>query len=112
MRKEICHEDMPQDESEKLHKDFIELSKSVFESSGDVIRIGGFELTKEQRSLLKDQATNFMSSQLWEVISSTLINEASNLALKKSANWDHVNFAKALDYTQSTVEKMLKALTK
>ncbi len=103
---------MQQDPSEGS-VDFAELSKRVFElSTGGILYIGGNKPTDQQRALLKDQATNFLTTQLWEVISATLRNEAATLALKKSTTWDHVTFAKALDYVESAVEKMLITLAK
>ncbi len=92
--------------------DFAELSKRVFHPQDNgLVFIGGEILSDQQRALLKDQATNFLTTQLWEVISATLRNEAATLALKKSTTWDHVTFAKALDYVESTVEKMLITLS-
>lgn len=94
--------------------DFKALEERVFkkdEKTG-VISIGGKPLTVEMSGLYKDQAANLLTTQLWEVIEATVVSEAFSLSLKSSLNWEHVQFAKALDYWHTIVSKTLVTLAK
>lgn len=99
----------PEDE---LHPsiDFVALSKRVFDSKE--LTIGGEEISKEMRDMFREEAKYIVSSHIWEVINATAINEAGTLALKNSLNFDHVQFAKGLDYWNTLVVKILTALAK
>ncbi len=94
--------------------DLVALKKKVFsvDEKTKVISIGGEQLTAQMRELYRDQAENLLTTNLWEVIEATIINEAHSLALKGSLNWDHVQFAKGLDYWHTVVSKMLVRLAK
>lgn len=90
--------------------DFAALSKRVFDDKK--VTIGGEPITEQMRDLFREQAKYILTSQLWDVIYSTALNEAANLALKNSLNFDHVQFAKALDYWNTLVLKLLVKLAK
>lgn len=77
--------------------DFSEIQKHIFEKRKDrSIWIGGEKIKPEIRDLLRDQARNIGTSQLWEILNASIVNEAVNLALLQSANYDHVQYGKAL----------------
>lgn len=99
------------DQLGSLKIDFVELEKLVFKEERESIAIGGLEITPQLRSLLRDQAKNFESTQLFEIISATVTNEGVNL-LSKSGNLEHLQYAKALLYWNTVVKKMIKTLAK
>lgn len=90
--------------------DLVILSKRAFDL--DTLRIGGQDIPPQMRELYRDQALNLLTTQLWEVIEATALNESARLALDGSLSWDHVQFAKALKYWHTIIAKMLIALAK
>lgn len=90
----------------------IEIEQKVFKQQGDNIFIGGELVTEQMRGILRDQAKNFQTTNLFEILNATITNEAANLALIQSANYDHVQYAKALHYWNQVLKKMLHALAK
>jgi hypothetical protein len=100
------------EKQENLPKfNLIELEKRVFhEKNGDIF-IGGEKIKADIRSILKDQAKYIETSQLWEILSSTVINESVRLAFE-SQNWDNVQYAKALKYWNTVIKKAVSSLAK
>lgn len=92
--------------------DFIEISKKVFNQIGDDVYIGGVKVTPVMRTLLRDQAKQLQTSQLWELLHSTIVNESADLALKQSTSWDHVLSAKQLYHWQHVLKNMIFVLAK
>lgn len=64
------------------------------------------------RDTLRDQAKYLKTTNLLEIIDATITNEASNLALIQSANFDHVQYAKALHHWNHVLKNMIHALSK
>lgn len=64
------------------------------------------------RDTLRDQARYLKTTNLLEIIDATITNEASNLALIQSANFDHVQYAKALYHWNHVLKNMIHALSK
>ena len=96
---------------EKL-PDFSEIEKRVFEARKDGhIYIGGVKITPEIRDLLKEQSKYLETSQLWEILNASIANEAVNLSLIQSQNFDHVQFAKALWHWSAFMQKVVKRLS-
>jgi hypothetical protein len=73
--------------------------------------IGGDEVKADMLDVLRTQAYNLKSSELYEVFRATIINEAYNLALKQSANFDNVQFAKALYHWEYVLDNILLKLS-
>ncbi len=96
--------------------DFLSLESRVFLQKGNDIYIGKVLATEQMRSLLKDQAENFKTSNLFEIINATIIQEASDLALLQSGKSgsieDDVRFAKALHHVNHVITNMINALSK
>lgn len=102
-----------QDQSEELQlPKFTDSESRVFTELKGKFYIGTEEIQPAVLSILKDQAANFKTSQLYEVIIATLQNEASNLALVQSTKWEDVNYAKALWHVQYVITNMIHKLTK
>lgn len=93
-----------QDQSVNLNSD------KVFSEDKGEIFIGGEKIKPELRSILKEQAFYLSSSQLWEILNATITQESSDLALKKSTEWNHVLYAKALKYWGDVFESMINKL--
>lgn len=88
-----------------------ELERHIFfEKDGDIY-IGGEKIKHELRSLLKDQAEYFQKSNLFEILEATATDESIKLIFK-SANMEHVQYAKALQYWNNIFIKMINALVK
>lgn len=94
------------------HVDFKTLESKVFTVIGEKIYIGGELVTPQMRDTLRDQAKYLKTTNLLEIIDATITNEASNLALIQSANFDHVQYAKALHHWNHVLKNMIHALSK
>lgn len=88
------------------------LSKKVFSEKSGQLLIGGEPLTKEMRDLLREQAKYLETSQLWEIMQSTIINEAYNIALIQSKNFEEVEIGKMLKHWGYVFENMIHLLSK
>lgn len=92
--------------------DFVSLKTRIFEQVGSNIYIGGILVDGQNRDILRDQAKNFQTTQLFEILDATITNEAANLALIQSSNYDHVQYAKALHHWNFVLKNMINALAK
>jgi len=90
--------------------DILQLSNNLFVEKGGKIYIGGNEVPTTMRGLLRDEAEYIQNSRLWEIINATLINEASDIALRQSTNWEHVLSAKQLHHYVFVVKNILYKL--
>lgn len=95
-----------------LEINFYSLESKVFLQKGENIYIGKQLVNNTMRSILRDQAEYIKTSNFYEILDATIINEAANLALIQSANYDHVQYAKALHYWNSIFKKMIIGLSK
>jgi hypothetical protein len=66
--------------------DFSTVESRIFTQENGKFFIGGVEITPQVKDLLKEQARYIQSSQLFELLNATIVNEAGNLALVQSAN--------------------------
>lgn len=90
--------------------DWNNISDKVFtEIKGDIY-IGREKIKPELLSILKEQARYLETSQLYEVLLSTLKNEACNLALIQSQNWENVLSAKMLHHVAFVLENLVHKL--
>ena len=99
-----------QEKSLEEHVDFKDLESRVFIVFNKSLYIGGKEVPKELRSQLKEQATYIAESQLWEILNATIINEASNMSLMQSTNWEHIQTAKMLHHWGYVFRRMIEEL--
>lgn len=101
----------PEDRSEKL-PDFASIEARVFtEFKGDIY-LGREKVSDDLRGVLRDEAEYFLRSRLWEVIQASIEQEAINLALIQSAQWDHVLSAKQLHHYRHFVNNVIHKLAK
>ncbi len=98
---------MQQDQS----PNFLSLEDSVFTEHKGEIYIGKEKIKAELYDILREQARYFKTSQLYEVLRSTIINEAHNAALIQSTDFEQVKFAKALYHWQFVLDNIIKKLT-
>lgn len=95
---------------------FNDYSNKVFRELGGVIYIGEVEIPDPLRGILRDQAENFLTSQLFEILHSSSINEAYELALKQSGKSgdirEDVRFAKALYHWAHFMRNVVVKLAK
>lgn len=99
---------MPSDQSLNLDS----ISKRVFEERKGQIYIGNELIKPEILDVLKEQARYLETSQLYEILRATIINESADLALKQSQNWEQVQFAKALHHWVYVFDNILLVLKK
>jgi len=92
--------------------DLVKLEKNIFEAKNGKIFIGREEIKPELLDVLRTQAHNFKTSELYDTFHATLLNESYDLALNQSQNWDHVQFAKALKHMVFVLDNMLLKLKK
>lgn len=86
---------------------FSSIAERVFREEKGNIYIGGELIKPEFLDLLREQARYLETSQLYEVFLATLKDEAANLALIQSKDWDSVQFAKALYHCTFIIENMI-----
>ena len=89
-----------------------EVTQRIFTEIDGVCYIGGEKVSQEILNLLKEQARYIQTSQLWEIMSATLIQESVNLALAQSQNYEHVLSAKMLYHWQHVMKNMIIKLAK
>ena len=92
--------------------DFPTVEKRVFTEKDGVLYIGKVALPQQMRDLLREQAKYLQTSNLWELLDSTITNEAAHLALVQSTNFEHVQFAKALHHWNFVFKNMIDTLAK
>jgi hypothetical protein len=102
---------MTPDELEKL-PNFADIQARIFSDAKGKITIGGVELKPEVRDLLKEQAKYIDRSDIWDILSASIANEAINLALIQSQDFDHVQFAKALWHWSTFMRNVILKLSK
>lgn len=91
---------------------FTDVQSRVYTEIKGKVYIGTEEIQPAVLAILKDQAQNFKTSQLYEIIKATLQNEASTLALIQSTKWEDVNYAKSLWHVQYVIDNFINKLTK
>ena len=97
----------------EILEEYLSLYQNFFEEdSNGVITLGGVKIDHSIRSVLKDEADYIQRSKIWEIISSTIVNESYNISLKQSANWEHVLSAKQLYHWNYVMKKILHAFNK
>lgn len=74
--------------------------------------LGGEKITPQMRSILRDQAYYLLTSELWEVMDATIINESSNIALIQSTEFKHVENAKMLYHWGFVFKNLITKLAK
>ena len=97
---------------EEKQEALINLIGRIYKEENGKKYIGGEEIKPDILSLLKDQAQYIETSQFYEILNATIINEAFNLGVLQSKDFDSVQFAKALVYANNIIKKMIKGLSK
>lgn len=100
------------DLAQEEYCDFLDLESKVFLQKGESIYVGRELVNETMRSLLRDEAKNFKTTHLYEILNATITNEAANLALIQSSNYDHIQYAKALHHWNHVLKNMIHALSK
>ena len=83
----------------------------IFYKDGEKIYLGRKLMPQVMRETLRDEAKYFANSNLLEVLNATVINEAFSLSMQAS-NHDHTEYAKALYYWNTIIQKTISALSK
>lgn len=91
---------------------FLDIESRVFTQVGNDIYIGKDKIDQTLRSVLRDEAKNIQSSRLWEILNASAINEAYNLALIQSKNFDEVTSAKMLKHWSFFMVNVIHTLSK
>jgi len=95
---------------------FDELASHVIEMkvtpSGNYWTIGGKEISKDVIETLREEAKYIERSLLWEILNATITNEAASLALHKSTEWSHIEYAKALNNWAQFFRRKIHELTR
>lgn len=91
---------------------FKDVESRVFTEHGGNIYIGTEKITPELRDVLREQARYLKTSQLFEILGATIINESSKLALIQSQNYEQVLSAKMLYHWKHVIDNMVYCLTK
>lgn len=90
---------------------FSSIENRIFFEDKGKIYIGGEEVKPDVLDVLREQARYFETSQLYEVLRATIINEAYDMALKQSGKSGDlladVNTAKMLYHWQFVLDSIL-----
>lgn len=100
------------EELELSAPDFVAIRERLFRVDGNKVYIGGVEPTQQYREALRDEARAIQTSRLWEIFNATITQEASDLALRQSENWQHVMNAKMLFHWTHFMRNVLYTLSK
>ena len=100
-----------QDQSEVFPK-FLDIESRVFTEHKGEIYIGTDKIEATLRSLLRDEAENLQKTRLWEILNASVLNEAYNLALLQSKNFDEVVSAKMLKHWSHFMLNVIHKLAK
>lgn len=111
MKKKSFRPQSKLDQSENSTK-FLDFQSFVFDEKGGDIYIGGEKIPENIRSVLRDEAENLKTTRIWEIMNASILNEAYNLALIQSKNFDEVQFAKALKHWSHFMINVIYNLSK
>jgi hypothetical protein len=102
------HEPMNEDQHQLQ---FNKLQERVFSDNKGRLLLGGEEIKPELRDVLRQQAHNLKTSDLYDILRSTILNESANIALIQSKDYEQVQFAKALYHWQFVLDNILNKLS-
>lgn len=77
---------------------FLDVESRVFTVVKGNFYIGKDLITPQLRSVLRDECQNLKTTRIWEILNASAINEAYNLALIQSQDFDAVRSAKMLKH--------------
>ena len=95
---------------EKLETLYSDTEKRIFHETGGKIFVGGEAIPEQMLTALKGQAKFLKTSNLYDILDKTVMNEAYYLALRESKDWDNVQFAKSLAYCSKIYKKIIDKL--
>ena len=89
-----------------------DIESRVFTQRGADIYIGTNKLTDQERDILRGQAKYLQTSQLWEILNATIVNEAADISLRQSQNFEHVQNGKMLYHWGHVFKNLITTLAK
>jgi hypothetical protein len=84
----------------------------VFEKKNGVVYMGGVLIDEDLLDTIEQQARDWKTSQLYEIIQSTCINEAIDCALIQSTDFEAVVAAKMLYHWSLKFKDIIDILAK
>lgn len=99
-------------EDQQLFINWEEVEKRVFSIGEGGFLVGGKKLTPEVRDILREQAKYFQTSQLWEILNSSTLNEALNTGFFQSKDFSHTEFGKAMWHYSAFIRNIILQLAK
>lgn len=103
---------MKKDRSESSTPSFTDIESHVFTEHGGKVFIGKEEITEQLRSVLRDEAEYIQHSRLWEILNASIVNEAYDIALIQSKDFDAVLSAKMLHHWAHFLRNVIHSLAK
>lgn len=89
-----------------------EIESRIFEEIGGEIFIGGEKVNAQMRGVLREQAKYLQTSNLWEILNATIINETFDMALRQSQDFEAVRSAKMLYHWNHVLKNFIYVLGK
>lgn len=74
---------------------------------GGKMFLGGDEIKPEIAEILRTQAQQISTSQLYEILKATIIKESIDIVFNQAKDWESVLFAKSLKYFVDTFDIIL-----
>lgn len=100
------------EQQEASSPDFAAVARNLFREKAGKFYIGNEEISKDIRSILRDEAEYLQRSKLWELLNNAIVNESAELALISSQSWEHVEVAKMLHHWGHVFRNIIAALAK
>lgn len=91
---------------------FTDIESRIYKQVGNDVYIGKDKINEAMRSALRDDAKMIEASRLWEILNASALNEAYDIALIRSLDFDQVRFAKALKHWIHFMRNVIYNLTK
>ena len=91
---------------------FYDIVNRIFREDKGTLYIGEVTISEEMRNQLRDEAQMIVRTDFWEIFNATLLNEAANISLIQSTDWNHIVTAKMLHHWVHVMRTMLKTLSK
>jgi len=88
------------------------LQDKIFVEKNGKIYIGGKEIKKELLDILREQAFYLKSSQLFEILVATMVNESFNIGVLNSKDFNAVLSAKMLHHWNFVMVNLINTLSK
>lgn len=91
--------------------DFKGLEDRILIEKNGIFYINNVPIQDNLRSSLRDEARNFQTTRLYSLLDERITNEAMQMSLNNSQNWEHVLSAKQLYHWNHVMKNIVHKLS-